>query len=81
MMRLLVYCLSLAASAGCASSFMMQPERGSQVAPPPANQLSIVSADGMMPLIRAPRRGTGVVIGVRVPFDLSRTATAPRAAL
>jgi hypothetical protein len=68
MIHVLVCSLLLVMSTGCASSLFAQGERMPGTI---TSTESVAVSRGMAPLIRT-TRGAGLVVGVRVPFDLGR---------
>jgi hypothetical protein len=76
MLHALVCTLALMLSTGCAGSLFAQGERM------PGTIAYSEAADvqqGMAPLIRT-TRGAGLVVGIRVPFDLGRATSAQNTA-
>jgi hypothetical protein len=70
MLQALVCTMALTLATGCASSLFAQGERMPGTIT--ANESLASTQGGMVPLIR-PARGAGLVVGVRVPFDLGYT--------
>lgn len=68
MVHALVCSLLLVMSTGCASSLFAQGERMPGTL---TSTESVAISQGMAPLIRT-TKGAGLVVGVRVPFDLGR---------
>jgi hypothetical protein len=68
MVHALLCSLALIMSTGCATHLFVHGERRPGI---PASSESVAVAQGMSPLIRT-TRGAGLVVGVRVPFDLGR---------
>jgi hypothetical protein len=69
-MQGLVCSLVVLIVSGCASSMSMQVERSAEGLHQSA---SIV---GLTPLVRQPRKGTGLVLGLTIPFDIGAHTSA-----
>lgn len=72
-MQGLVCCLVVLIASGCASSVSMQVERSADG----LNQSA--SLVGLTPLVRQPRKGTGLVLGLTIPFDIGASTSADEA--
>ena len=70
MIHAVVCSLALILSTGCATGLFAQGERMPGTL---TSTESMVASQGMAPLIRT-TRGAGLVVGVRVPFDLGRAS-------
>jgi hypothetical protein len=73
MLHGLVCSLVVLVVSGCASSMSMQAERSAGG----INQSA--SLVGLTPLIRSPRKGTGLVLGLTIPFDIGARTSADEA--
>jgi hypothetical protein len=70
MLHGLVCSLVVLVVSGCASSMSMQAERSA------AGLGQSASLVGLTPMIRGPHKGTGLVLGLTVPFDIGARTSA-----